>query len=236
MQGANETGVDGLTVSLYNTDGTVAESTTTANDGGYAFEVCPGEYYMIFDNVPNGFAFTNADAGDDVLDSDADANGRTPNFVITDSDNTTIDAGIQALCNIDAEISGDGQVCSGEVATLTATGGNIYLWSTGETSASIQVAPSATTTYTVSVSDSAVQDCSETLSITVAVSERLIVGDFVFADTDNDGLQGANETGVDGLTVTLYNADGTVAGSTTTANGGGYAFEVCPGEYYVIFR
>ena len=154
LRGANETGVDGLTVSLYNTDGTVAETTTTANGGGYAFEVCPGEYYMIFGNVPNGFAFTNADAGDDVLDSDADANGRTPNFVITDSDNTTIDAGIQALCNIDAEISGDGQVCSGEVATLTASGGNAYLWSTGETSASIQVAPTATTTYTVSISDS----------------------------------------------------------------------------------
>ena len=235
LRGANETGVDGLTVTLYNADGTVAGSTTTANGGEYTFEVCPGEYYVIFGNVPNGFAFTNADAGDDALDSDANANGRTPNFVITDSDNTTIDAGIIALCNIDPEISGDGQVCSGDVATLTASGGNAYLWSTGETSASIQVAPSATTTYTVSVSDSSVQDCSETLSITVAVSERLIVGDFVFEDTDSDGLRGANETGVDGLTVTLYNADGTLAGSTTTANGGEYTFEVCPGEYYVIF-
>jgi len=235
LQDDNEPGVDAVSVTLYNADGTVAQSTTTANGGKYSFEVCPGEYYIVFGDVPADFDFTNADAGDDALDSDADSNGQTPNFVITDSDNTTIDAGLVKLCTIDPTVDGDKEVCAGEEAMLTATGGDTFLWSTGETTASIKVNPTATTVYTVVVSDSTIPDCSEELLFTVNVTEKLVVGDIVFEDVNRNGLQDANEPGVDGMSVTLYNADGSVAQSTITANGGEYSFEVCPGEYYIVF-
>ncbi|MCA0132697.1 Ig-like domain-containing protein [Winogradskyella alexanderae] len=45
----------------------------------------------------------------------------------------------------------DISICLNEVATLTATGGDEYLWSTGETTQSIQVSPFQTTVYTVTV-------------------------------------------------------------------------------------
>jgi hypothetical protein len=49
------------------------------------------------------------------------------------------------------------------------------------------------------------------------------IGNRVFMDTDEDGIQDANEMGLDGVTVKLYKAGAEVA-STTTANGGQYIF------------
>ena len=53
--------------------------------------------------------------------------------------------------NLDA--GDDVSICLGSSATLTATGGKSYKWSTGETTQSITVKPDKTTTYTVTVSD-----------------------------------------------------------------------------------
>ncbi|MEZ5048565.1 MAG: hypothetical protein R2766_02830 [Saprospiraceae bacterium] len=38
-------------------------------------------------------------------------------------------------------ISGDLEICDGESTTLTATGGTSYTWSTGATTANINVGP-----------------------------------------------------------------------------------------------
>ncbi len=46
-------------------------------------------------------------------------------------------------------VSGNTQVCSGESVTLTASGADTYVWSTGETTASIDLLPSANTNITV---------------------------------------------------------------------------------------
>jgi len=46
-------------------------------------------------------------------------------------------------------ISGSTSICEGQPTTLTATGGNSYLWSTGETTTSINVNPTTSTTYTL---------------------------------------------------------------------------------------
>ncbi|MBI2271467.1 MAG: hypothetical protein HYU69_14075, partial [Bacteroidetes bacterium] len=57
-------------------------------------------------------------------------------------------------------------VCSGESATLTASGGANYTWSSGQTTAAITVTPSVTTSYTVTVSNGG---CMGTTSGTVTV-------------------------------------------------------------------
>jgi len=58
-------------------------------------------------------------------------------------------------------------ICSGTSVTLNATGGTNYTWSNGQSTASISVTPSATTTYSVIVS---VGSCSDTASVTVSVT------------------------------------------------------------------
>ena len=66
-------------------------------------------------------------------------------------------------------ISGDGHICDGETAQLTASGAQTYVWSTGSTGATINVNPDETTTYTVEGTDE--NDCSNTATFTVTVGE-----------------------------------------------------------------
>ncbi len=61
------------------------------------------------------------------------------------------------------------------------------------------------------------------------------LGDYVWEDLNANGVQDANEPGIDGVTVELFKSDGTTM-TTTTANGGQYSFDnLVPGDYYVQF-
>ncbi|GAA4454032.1 hypothetical protein GCM10023189_19990 [Nibrella saemangeumensis] len=88
--------------------------------------------------------------------------------------------------------------CANPSATLTATGGGMYLWSTGETASQITVSPATTTTYSVTVTGA--NGCT-------AVASQQIGSDQA---VPNAGIQ-ANRT-----TVTCANPS-----ATLTASGGG---------------
>ena len=77
-----------------------------------------------------------------------------------------------------AAISGDTILCVGDSTTLTASGGVSYLWSTGDTSAAIDVSPAASTTYSMTATDA--NGCTNTASITLDVQ---FAQDSVWADT-----------------------------------------------------
>jgi hypothetical protein len=99
IQDANEPGVAGVTVTLYNSAGTAIATTTTDVNGNYLFpNLTPGNYSVGFSNLPAGFGFTAQDrGGNDVVDSDANpATGRTAQVAVTGGvTNTTLDAGIR---------------------------------------------------------------------------------------------------------------------------------------------
>lgn len=63
------------------------------------------------------------------------------------------------------------------------------------------------------------------------------LGDYVWKDTNQNGIQDAGEAGVGGITVTLYGPDGTtVLGTTTTDASGYYNFaNLTAGSYVVGF-
>ncbi|MDO9187824.1 MAG: PKD domain-containing protein [Bacteroidia bacterium] len=63
-------------------------------------------------------------------------------------------------------------ICTGQSATLSATGGTSYLWSTGATANSITESPSATTSYTVTWTSGG---CSGTAVATVTVGGALAI-------------------------------------------------------------
>ncbi|MBK8425853.1 MAG: hypothetical protein IPL27_07750 [Lewinellaceae bacterium] len=65
-------------------------------------------------------------------------------------------------------ITGTNVVCDGSSTTLTASGGTSYLWSTGATTAAINVSPSAQTIYIVTVTNAA--GCTATASEAVQVT------------------------------------------------------------------
>ncbi|NSW45858.1 MAG: gliding motility-associated C-terminal domain-containing protein [Bacteroidales bacterium] len=68
-------------------------------------------------------------------------------------------------------ITGPNSVCEGNSISLTATGGTTYLWNTSETNNTINVSPSTTTTYSVTVTDNTTQ-CSATANHTVTVNSN----------------------------------------------------------------
>jgi len=68
-----------------------------------------------------------------------------------------------------ADAGNDETICEGTIAVLTATGGNQYLWSNGDTLASTEVSPNVTTTYTVVVTDTTTH-CSAIDDVTIEVN------------------------------------------------------------------
>jgi fimbrial isopeptide formation D2 family protein/uncharacterized repeat protein (TIGR01451 family) len=64
------------------------------------------------------------------------------------------------------------------------------------------------------------------------------IGNRVWLDADNDGIQDAGEAGIGGVIVRLLNADGSPTGLTTTTNASGvYGFgNLPPGDYRVEFE
>jgi SdrD B-like domain len=80
-------------------------------------------------------------------------------------------------------------------------------------------------------------DKNSNLTFDFGIFKPASIGDFVWADTDKDGVQDTGELGVDGITVKLYLGNSTTAlATTTTANGGKYLFDnLTPGTYTVEF-
>ncbi|MDX2279928.1 MAG: zinc-dependent metalloprotease family protein, partial [Saprospiraceae bacterium] len=158
----------------------------------------------------------------------------------------------------------DGVICVGGNATLTASGGGSYLWSTSATSAAISVAPASTTTYTVTVTNA--NGCTGT-SVTTIVVNALPTPAISVTETsgatNNDGIicssasatltasggtsyawsTGANTAAIlvapaatTTYTVTVTNANGCAATSTRTitVNTPPTAFTVTGGGGYCL--
>ena len=64
-------------------------------------------------------------------------------------------------------ITGPEAICTGGSVTFTASGSGSYLWSTGQTTASISVNPAVTTTYSVTVTDTNACRGSDDFTLTV---------------------------------------------------------------------
>ena len=95
------------------------------------------------------------------------SNGDTNSSIIVNPvSNTTYTVSISnGLCSVNdsvsvqvfpypiPSISDEQYLCPNQSATITASGGSIYLWNTGDTTSTITVNPISNTTYTVSISN-----------------------------------------------------------------------------------
>ena len=97
IQDGGESGVAGVTVQLYDSNGNVVATTTTAADGSYYFTALPAGTYSLKFIPPAGYSLTAQDQGaNDASDSDADPmNGFTAPFTLTAGQGKTdLDAGL----------------------------------------------------------------------------------------------------------------------------------------------
>ncbi len=148
-----------------------------------------------------------------------------------------IDTTVFTICDANVIISGTPIVCNGSLASLTASGASIYLWSNGATSATVQLGAG---TYTVTGTNSF--GCTATSVITVQNIEGAI-GNYIWTDINGNGIQDEGiAAGINGVTVELRDATtNALVISTSTANDvngnpGYFSLPVCTsGDYYVKF-
>lgn len=122
-------------------------------------EICEGEDYK-----ENGFNLTNLSAGtyNETLEFETDHDcDSIVNLTLTVHEAPIVD------------IEGNTTITQGESTTLTANGADSYVWSTGETTATITVSPEETTKYSVVGTTNGCEAESEiTVNVTVGVSEN----------------------------------------------------------------
>ena len=203
-QDAGELPVPGVTVTLYNSDGTLAKQAdntaiptiTTDSAGHYVIDnLALGTYYAVFSTLPAGSTFTTPTASGTTVANDSNpavATGRTPNFTITPIGG--------ANTNMRATVTSD-QVTKASAIEPTIDAG--------------------------------------------IIPPAYAVGDYVWIDANNNGIQDSGETPVPNVTVALLNSDGSPATysdgttpvtTTTTNSAGHYVFDdLAPGSYKVQF-
>ncbi len=168
IQDPAETGVGGVTVTLFNTAGVAIQTTVTNTSGNYLFtDLDAGTYVAGFSNLPSGYTPTTQNAAGSTAANNSDANvttGRTGNI------------------------------------TLAAATTDLN-WDMG-----------------------------------IISTSKAALGDYVWLDTNNNGIQDATEKGAPGVTVTLYNSSNVAVASTVTDANGFYMFNnLNPGSYFVGF-
>ena len=112
--------------------------------------------------------------------------GATTTYSVTVSEGSVSDTD-EVLVTVNplpiADAGTDVTIESGQSTTLTATGGDTYLWSNGATTASITVNPTATTTYEVTVNKNG---CTSKDAVTVTVNTASAPPTTVTADAGKD--------------------------------------------------
>lgn len=117
-------------------------------------QICEGESYTEY-----GFEFVNPEAG--TYNQQSLYNGTLYILELT------------VVANPDVTINGKDKVELGESVTLTASGADTYVWSTGETGASITVTPDETTKYYVAGTKDGCEGNAEfTVEVALSIEEN----------------------------------------------------------------
>jgi len=142
----------------------------------------------------------------------------TTNYTVTGINNACVSKAISTV-NVKPSpsltINGNSTICLGDNTTLVASGATSYVWSTGDTTASIFLKPTLSTTYTVT---GTTNTCSNVATITVSVNTAV---DFVLPNIvtpNNDDINDFIDFGkfqFSTLQIEIYNRFGTTIFEST---------------------
>ncbi len=123
--------------------------------------LCPGNSVTLTSNSVAGNNWSTGDTTPSITVTSAG----TYTLTVTDACGTSSTSQLVTLLPLpNPQISGNASFCAGQQTTLTATGGDTYLWSTGETSTSIVVTTPGN--YTVTAFNSCGQVTSAPFNVT----------------------------------------------------------------------
>ena len=283
QQDVGEPGIEGVTVTLYDSNGIAVGTTTSNGTGYYQFTgLDAGTYSVGFETtLPDGAVLTASLQGPTATDSDPIvSSGRTATFSLAMAQHlSTIDAGyVSPFGSIGQyvwrDLDRDGRQDEGEPGILgvqvnlynnlgtlvgtTTTDSLGYFHFTELQPGTYHVGfPTVLGNQDVLTTPNLVADNVDsdpvvatglTPIVVLSAGQNYVdygagyvsplgsIGDFVWMDLDEDGVQDASEPGIQGVPVSLLNSSGIVIGSTTTNATGYYAFtDLQPGTYAVQF-
>ena len=257
IQDPTETGINGVTVDLIDASGTVIDSQTTAGDGDYDFTgLAAGDYTVDVTDTTNVLEDYDITTSNDPLPvslgvgedyNDADFGYIDPEPVANDdSETTTVDTQVEidVLDNDDIDITPDELDSVDLLSPTTSEGGTVSVNDNGTpddpTDDTIDYTPppgfTGTDTFEYEICDDDPNPDCDTATVTVTIRDPSEgnIGDRVWEDSNGDGIQDPTETGINGVTVDLIDASGTVIDSQTTAGDGDYDFTgLAAGDYTV---
>lgn len=291
VQNNGEIGVQGVTVTLYQADGTTMISTTTTDAyGNYIFNsLSQGQYVVGFSNLPIDYVLTTTTGTDSTSNSDANVGtGKTSIINLAQGQyNLTYDAGIYTTNSSNTnsigdfvwfDLNKDGIQTSNEsgapgvtvtlydntntIISVTSTNSDgAYLFpdlpngtyyvgfsnlpvgygfsQTGQGTTSTDSDPNTNTGLTSTVT---LTGNTHITDLDAGIGKgndprigKATLGDLVWYDLNNNGLQDNGESGVAGVLVTLYQGDGTTTIKTTTTDAlGNYIFTNLDAGSFVV--
>ena len=269
----NESGMENVEITLFDSNNAVIGTTLTNSEGIYIFEnLLPGNCYMEIKPVAD-YEITEANVGgDDTLDSDAIfVNGviASESFNLIDGDeNMDMDFGFRRTGGtISGRLWNDGDgdsiygnetgagnrairlmTCEGDIVTSTTTNdeglfiftpiaaGNYYVVvedidgevfaTMGDSQISNTIENGATDCLTVSNA--------ATTEVLLGVIPTSNIGDYIWIDQNQNGIQDVDEIGILDVAVNLLDEQGQSVMSTTSDASGRYNFENIPAGNYSI--
>jgi hypothetical protein len=263
VQDAGEAGLNGVTVELLNSGGTVIATKTTAGNGNYSFtNLNAGTYTVrvVSSTLPAGAAQTY----------DLDGTGTAHAATITlpnGASRTDVDFGYKGNASLGDRVwydtDGDGVQDAGEpglggtTVELLNSGGTVIATRTTDANGLYTFTNLPAGSYTVRVVASTLPvgglaptydldgtGTPHTATVALAAGANRTdvdfgyrgtrsLGDRVWSDVDGDGTQDTGEAGINGVTVRLFLGTTEVA-STVTSGNGNYTFTNLPETTFTV--
>ncbi len=272
LQDAEDGGIAGISISLFDMSGEVMDMSTTGVDGAYTFgNLLPGNYTISLLAsdlyLPTQFNAGESDSDSDLLTIMGDYES-SPITVCSGQNEETIDFGfINNYASIRGQLYEDSKADSlfndidtslaNVVVTLhnmdntvsqsttTDASGDFVFEDVLEGEYYIKYGLDETYNYTsVDVTGAFGTGSTDSFSLPAGGSrvENALgayragsIGDYVFLDLNDNGIQDDTDQGLEGIFLQLYNTDGILVSSTTSTSTGAYNFdELTPGGYTIF--
>ncbi len=148
----------------------------TANASASSTTICAGDVVTITGTGGTNYSWSTGQNTASFTDTPGATT--TYNVTVTDASGCTDNASVTV--NVDTypntTVTPDTTICAGETVMLTGNGGASYFWNTTETTQSILVSPTNTTTYSVVASNGSCTGSVASVQVTVLPAPTVVAG------------------------------------------------------------
>ncbi|MDP2385272.1 MAG: M43 family zinc metalloprotease [Bacteroidota bacterium] len=198
--------------------------TVTATANPLSGAVCTGSQITLTGGGATSYTWSGG-----VINATAFTPGASATYTVTGTDangcsNTTIQT--VTVNSLPTVTVNSPSTCSGVATTLTAGGASAYLWSTTETTGSISVSPTSSTSYTVTGTDANGCENTAVANVTVTSAPNVTVNSMTICSGQSATLTGNGATSFswntgDVTASITVNPTGTTSYTVTGSNGPG---------------